>query len=368
MIYSFDDVRAVHLELTDRCNAACPMCPRYNLDGTLSPHVKDTQLYLSDIHEIMPPAFVQQIDRVNFCGNYGDPIVARDLLDIIHYFILYNPTMRIEVNTNGSARTPQWWEQLALLTGPNEEQGGVWFGLDGLEDTNHLYRRNTRWDIIMRNAEAFIAKGGVAHWNFIVFEHNEHQVEEARRLAREMGFKHFNVKLTGRFKESQTFPVMSRGEHLYDLKPAEAERYDRPVLPSKVSTAGRSMDEVIDHLRRKGYLDGKIQTPIEVAPPNIQCIAAEEKCIYLSARGHVFPCCWIGDAQNCDSEVNLDLDRLDARKHSIKEIVEGPDFQVVEDSWATGSISKCVRFCGVNETDDKLKHGPDYVLHERVDG
>ena len=46
----------------------------------------------------------------------------------------------------------------------------------------------------MTNVKSFIQAGGEAHWEFLVFKHNEHQVEEARNLAREMGFKEFYLK------------------------------------------------------------------------------------------------------------------------------------------------------------------------------
>ena len=351
------------------------MCPRYDQrTGDLSHMVHNTQLYRDDIVRLMPPAFVQQINRINFCGNYGDPIVAKDLLPIIEYFLKYNPQMRIEVNTNGSARPEKWWRDLALLLGPDEAQGGVWWGLDGLGDTNHLYRRNTDWNIIMRNARAYIEKGGVAHWNFIAFKHNEHQIEEARALAKEMGFHHFNVKLTGRFKQDQSFPVMVNGEHIYDLEPAEAERHQRPPpVPSlpKKSTPKKDIDilarqeQIKAELRAKGLLD-KPAIPVHVKPPTIECIADQEKCIYISAQGRVYPCCWIANAHDSDPQVNFEMDAVDAGKHTVQEIVEGPTFTEVADSWATGSIHRCVQFCGKNETDDKLKHGPDYAIHEQL--
>ena len=56
----------------------------------------------------------------------------------------------------------------------------VIFAIDGLEDTNHLYRVNTNFNKIMENAKAFINAGGIARWDFIAFAHNEHQIEEAK--------------------------------------------------------------------------------------------------------------------------------------------------------------------------------------------
>ena len=73
------------------------------------------------------------------------------------------------------------------------------FSVDGLEDTNHIYLRNTIFSKIMKNADAFISAGGIAHWDYIVFRHNEHQVESARTLALSMGFQEFYTKVTRRF-------------------------------------------------------------------------------------------------------------------------------------------------------------------------
>ena len=47
----------------------------------------------------------------------------------------------------------------------------------------------------------FRAAGGHAQWDFIVFRHNQHQVERAQQLSREWGFSKFQVKKTARCEE-----------------------------------------------------------------------------------------------------------------------------------------------------------------------
>jgi MoaA/NifB/PqqE/SkfB family radical SAM enzyme len=228
MIYSYESIRAVHLEITDRCNSGCPMCPRY-VNGEEAPHIQNTQFSLDDAKTMFPPEFITQINRVNFCGNNGDPLLARDLLPIIKYFRSINDTIRVEVNTNASVRREEWWTELAQVMGSDEATSGVWFALDGLSDTNHLYRLNTNWEVIMRNAKAFIAAGGIAHWNFIAFEHNEHQIVEAKTLAHEMGFKHFNLKLTARFYEGR---ACIRPKTTSRRRPRPASRHQpQPTTP-----------------------------------------------------------------------------------------------------------------------------------------
>ena len=44
-----------------------------------------------------------------------------------------------------------------------------------------------------------LMQGGIAQWDYIVFKHNEHQVEEARKLSKELGFFEFQIKKTSRF-------------------------------------------------------------------------------------------------------------------------------------------------------------------------
>ena len=167
-MYDYTDIRTVHLEITEKCNAACPMCARNINGGEDNPWLQNSELSLTDIITIFPDRFIQQLNHMFMCGNYGDPIVAKDTLKVFKHFRSVNPTIYLSMNTNGSARTKQWWKDLAEVIGTD---GYVIFSIDGLEDTNYLYRKNTIWDKIMENAKSFIDAGGIAHWEYIVFEH-----------------------------------------------------------------------------------------------------------------------------------------------------------------------------------------------------
>ena len=61
-----------------------------------------------------------------------------------------NPKLEIGLNTNGSARTEKWWGEMANVLGDN---GYVVFSIDGDEETNHIYRRYTDYNKIIRNAK-----------------------------------------------------------------------------------------------------------------------------------------------------------------------------------------------------------------------
>ena len=86
MIYKYEDVRAIHLEITEKCQAACPMCDRNIHGGKDNPNLGMHELSLLDIQTMMPPDFVKQLERIYMCGNFGDPIVAKDTLEVFQYF------------------------------------------------------------------------------------------------------------------------------------------------------------------------------------------------------------------------------------------------------------------------------------------
>ena len=176
-MYRYDDIRTVHLEITAKCQAACLQCDRNINGGELNPNINLDELSLEDCKKIFTPNLVKQLDSLFMCGNLGDPVVAKDSLEVMDYLRSQNSNIWLSMNTNAGAKKPDWWAELAKTFG---RMGTVIFSLDGLEDTNHLYRQNVNWKIAIKNAQAFIDAGGRARWDYIIFEHNEHQLEDAK--------------------------------------------------------------------------------------------------------------------------------------------------------------------------------------------
>lgn len=213
------------------------------------------------------------------CGNNGDPIIAKDTLEIFKYFREHNKKILLSMHTNGSARNQKWWKELAQIMG---KKGYVTFGIDGLADTHHLYRKGTDHAKIMTNSKTFIGAGGRARWDFIVFKHNEHQIETARLLANVNGFEKFTVKKTGRFFNNAKMAVKNyrevmnnKGEVEYTISPPDNPEYQNKSLQQE-----QNIIETFGSMNN--YLN---QTPIT-------CSVKEENSVYVSADGYVFPCCW----------------------------------------------------------------------------
>ena len=67
-----DQIKSFHIEHTSKCNLFCPQCAR-TLDGGLNPELDLDELTLDDYKKVFTPDFAKQLDRIWFCGNYGDP-------------------------------------------------------------------------------------------------------------------------------------------------------------------------------------------------------------------------------------------------------------------------------------------------------
>ena len=351
-LYHYNELRIIHLELTHRCNAACPMCARNVNGGAVNPDMPLSELSLADVKAILLPELIGRLKRIYACGNYGDPMVARDCIEVFRYLREHGPKLNLCLHSNGSARRPEWWRELAgiMKQGPHYLR----FGIDGLEDTNHLYRRGADWKTVMRSAEAFIEAGGRAEWDFLVFRHNEHQVEEARRLAQDMGFKEFFVRKTGRFLDAGELETSDRFEVL-DKKGSFEYFLEQPINPDHQNPAFGNLEVV-----KKRY--GEYQTYLDKV--DIDCkVAGPKRKMYLSAQGYALPCCWLGavfsESSTAERRQFADLLQayggiaaVDARQHGLKKVIEGPLFQqAIPASWdqtsiADGKLAICARTCG----------------------
>lgn len=380
MMYKSSEITTVHLEVTERCNASCPQCARNINGGEVNPQLHNAELSLDDVRTILKPEFIKQLKRLYMCGNYGDPISANDTLEIFEYIRSHNDKMQLSFHTNASAKTPDWWSRLPAAMGKSHY---VVFSVDGLEDTNHLYRQGTVWKKIMENARAFIAAGGRARWDYIVFGHNEHQVEEARALATSMGFEKFNVKKSNRFF-SNTKGAVKTNHQAGNRKGVTTQMLSMPTNPEYQNAALKQLESLskdkgevkIDFMTTVAELKGKIgQQKFNINPANkkdmekywdsveIKCKVSEEKSIYITAEGYLQPCCWTagqmyvwywkergGQIWNAINAAGLDS--LDLRVHDLNEVIDGKFMQeIIPESWnkpscAEGKLAVCAKTCG----------------------
>ena len=351
MYHTFDSVYDMHVEITSRCNAACPMCARNEFGGKTKEDLPLDEWTKEDIDKIFDNRFIN-LQNVMFCGTHGDPCVAEHSLYAIDK-IKTNTNATVEFYSNASMRTPEWWSNLGSLM--NEKKGERWhyrnsdlaiFSIDGLSDTNHLYRRRTNFEKIMENAEAYLKAGGIARWDFIVFKHNEHQVEEAEALAKKMGFKQFRIRKTSRFDYSPDGPDKWRVQD----KNGNIEYYLEPPSEKYRNEESKKWQEIEDKM---SYFD---QTKID-------CLYKHNfRRLYVNSFAQIFPCCYISNdvfpGKNTivkDTKEKI-FDRWGLEFNSLRfkgweDILEHEWFaSELENSWnktlAGGKLMRCARTCG----------------------
>lgn len=332
-VIDYQKIRHVHLEISSRCNAACPDCPRNLFGVNVVDNYPQCDLRLEQIKTIFASEFLRQLESILICGNYGDFVTARDGVDCVEYFYQTNPNLHVSISTNASAR-PDIWPRLGRT--PVE----IEFRIDGLKDTHHLYRVNTDWDTVIKNAGAFISAGGRAIWHMIVFEHNQHQIDACRDMSRELGFYRFEI--------TQQDPGVRNRMPVFG--PDQQLRY---VI------GGYDSDTDFEYLKhhyftRDHWQDMEYSVPAET----IQCKAigdGRDHSIYITSNGEVYPCCWLGfypltnDTRLGNLQIRSMIRNNSALEHGIPRAIEW--FSKISQSWqlATvhqGRIDTCNTTCG----------------------
>src|SRR5205814_3384879 len=69
-MYAYCSVEELHLEITTRCNAACPMCARNISGGLRNPYLPEAELSLEDMQRIVPAYFIAMLRLMYRLGNY----------------------------------------------------------------------------------------------------------------------------------------------------------------------------------------------------------------------------------------------------------------------------------------------------------
>jgi MoaA/NifB/PqqE/SkfB family radical SAM enzyme len=340
-MFPFKELKQIHLEITNNCQASCPMCSRNHHGGMDNPLIKLRDWSLTEFKQIINQEVLDQIDDLYLCGNFGDPLLNNDLIDMCQY-VTDNSTISIRIHTNGSLRNTEWWAKLAKAL-PKEHV--VIFGIDGLVDTHHIYRVDTNYDKILTNARAFIEAGGTAEWAFIVFEHNQHQVDEAKRIAAEIGFERFTTKNSSRFVGDTNFEVYNKIGEVVDVL--------RPPTETVIKFLDKSTIENYKEI---------------VKNTDIDCYVLKTKEIYIDAYKNLMPCCFLAATPYNYSEENSltynvrqhslqqytelvkDLGTINTLEKSVKDIVDSTPYQEVwNEYWSTKKLITCVRTCGNNQ-------------------
>ena len=324
------NITTINAELTNYCNAACPMCPRFDFELNLIKDItNNSHTTLEAIKNSVGPKVLSQLKKFYSCGVLGDGSINPECLEIYEY-VKSCGNAHLSLNTNGGARATDFWKELAKLG------VDVIFSIDGLEDTNHLYRRNVKWDRLMNNVEAFMSAGGTANWDFLIFKHNKHQIEEAETLSKKLGFDSFRKKYTTRWDDFN-----SDGDWI--------QRESIQVNDYKLEKVTKKTDAPGGYITQKSKINDTFQTR------KINCFSFHNGSseIYIAANGDVSPCCWLGDLKIHEAKnIIKDYTKININHTSLEDILEGEFFNKlangIQGKENAYRLQTCYHTCGVN--------------------
>jgi len=355
-VWSYEKLNAVHLELSSRCNAACPGCPRHLRNSpNVDPNLQQRDISIGEFKSWFSPDALAKIENWIICGTHGDPITCKDLVEIVEYICQHSPGS-IQINTNGGLRGTQFFSDLGRVLAENklpDVNRAVIFSIDGLEDTNHLYRRQVKWDKVISNIKAYVAAGGLAAWDFLRFSYNSHQVEEAEKLAKSLGV-HFRLK--NPFGVDGTgMPVYDKDYNLEYVINHWSEGDKEPYVPPHLGyVAPRPRLKT-----RQGCIECNAFRNHH--PPNHEKPMCE---IYIDHLGNVQPCCFVGNKMYGPAYMEEATEVRGVQKaignrnnlytYSLQEVLDNGALNMYSDSWKYKTINQCWVQCGKQEGGDRL--------------
>lgn len=295
-------VEWIDVELTSFCNINCPGCFRQMKREKVDEILDKENLKLSDLKKWITKKEFPNLNLINFCGSIDEPTLHPEILEIVHHF---SPMTNINISTNGSTKTKSFWEKLGSY------KISTFFGIDGIDQKSlEKYRIGSNFKKIKQNWRSFIKFGGHATWQFIVFEHNEHLIDEAKQMAKDEGFENFRLIYSHRSDNKESKTIQKTKEQ------------------------------------------------------HIVCKYANQKRIFISHTGALLPCCFFNSeflqihAKN-EPRTMFDKAYIDSGgvfSNNLKyidaaEVIDGELFEKVKNSWSTKPMERCWQTCKESKQD-----------------
>jgi MoaA/NifB/PqqE/SkfB family radical SAM enzyme len=165
------------------CNLRCVFCPTGQHRGSRTQTKMSFKQFKKIIDKLGP-----YLIFIEFC-NWGEPLLNPELANMILYTKKYSIKNRISTNLHLNLN----YEEIEnILT-----SGIDWMtvSIDGAsQETYEIYRRGGNFGVVIENLKSVVKikkelglKLPHIHWQFLVFKHNEHEIEKAKILAKEIG-------------------------------------------------------------------------------------------------------------------------------------------------------------------------------------
>jgi len=164
--------KTITIEVTNRCSAACIMCPREKM-------IQNLEVMQFDVwKKLIDNCAELDIEMLDLCG-YGDVFLDRGLFEKIAYAKTINPDFKIYISTTGIAMNKRKWEDIAKWVDILK------FSIYGM--SKEVYEKvmaNVKYDRAYGNILGFLELNKQNNnkvytiGNYIVMEENKHEFQE----------------------------------------------------------------------------------------------------------------------------------------------------------------------------------------------
>lgn len=344
-----DNFNWLQVEISAVCQAGCIDCNRWRPQGGFDnwqpgqptewqlnstyPHLNkyyQTNDWLTHLEKF------SSIKHLQLIGNMGDPMTHPYIIEVCAIIKKTFPNCKIDMSTNGGIGSVDNFEKLAEM---NVE---ITFAIDGLQDTNHIYRRGVEWKKVEQRFKTFINAGGRAQWQWVDFPHTRHQIETARQLSQQWGFDVFDVK--SRFTHDPKFDqsIIDASKQPVNLKSRHREEsLSKSQLEQDYQSA---LDEFQNYFVEPKCVD----------VPNTDY---HHPCPHLNVDGTLWPCCYTANIpfhasphvrnwwQSVTKHFPIGWNSL--FNHTPIEILNSEWWQtVLPSSWQSNTNLVCLHHCG----------------------
>lgn len=351
-----------HLEPSAICSLRCPRCPRTEYPDT--PWINQ-QMTLEFVQNFLTPDRLRtQVRRVTMCGDVGDPIYCRELIEICAYIKNINPDIHVFIVTNGSHRATEWWHRLAEVLNHRDT---INFSIDGYDnDSNNLYRVNSAWQSIMSGINTVRATNQQVflNWAVIVFQFNQDHLDSIADQAKLLGMDGLQITKSTKFGTvyqgyGHDDPLEPRAEFV-----SSSHRYERRTI----NLSGRICDNH-DYLAANRARFQEISARYQ-SQPIIPLCEIGNRGLYVNAEGVVFPCSWVSFPYKTLTHNDRSIEwknsffaqhrnRFNLRHRALEDILKDPlwhkcsrGFSDIDKTWV-----ECSMKCSHNLVDESYAVG-----------
>jgi len=255
--------KLITLDPTNHCNLKCPLCPTGIGDTSVAYGLFKLEKYKKVVDVFSKWAQTIQL------FSWGEPILNKSFVEMVRYASQTPHQIRSVTTVNLNATND---EQIKGLLTSNLDSLHV--SIDGVtQEVYEKYRVGGNLDTVFDNLKKLLAGKKLYKsstkiiWDFIVMKQNEHQVEEAKKMARDFGIK-INIDcVRTNLKDDYLYPVDKMVDKYKDWLP-DNPKYNSYDMTTK--TRKKSLE-----FCKKPWQEVMINWNGDVFP--CSCVHTEEK-------------------------------------------------------------------------------------------